>query len=287
MTGRPARRGASIGRAGELVQLVREATLPVATGRARSVPASLKPRRLQRACSAGSSGTGHLDGDTALVPGRAQDLLDECVGDRVHIVARVDDQEVDGAHEAAGPDRRPQGEDGHADDRPSDLGDEDARLGDVDELPEQVRGDQRAVAGGLRHRLGAQCDEPIDVRDPSRSNLMIHADGCDLARYRRRRCEHKRSGSDRDGPTDRERASGASVDRSTATWGTRRPRVAIDAPGANIRHRFGGHLRAARISAAVSASHRTDVLRDPWLSGPETGTEGRRTTRTMGAGSER
>ena len=45
-----------------------------------------------------------LDDGASLVAGGSNDLLEEGGGDAVHIVFLVDDQEVDRADEAAGPD---------------------------------------------------------------------------------------------------------------------------------------------------------------------------------------
>src|SRR5262245_28134833 len=80
---------------------------------------------------------GRFDLGATLVPGRSDDFLEERSGHPVGIVARIDDQEVDRAHEAAGPDRRTEGQDGSTDHRSMRFGDEDAGLREVDELPEQ------------------------------------------------------------------------------------------------------------------------------------------------------
>ena len=122
-------------------------------------------------------GPGHLDGGAALVPGGAQDFFDEDVDDGVDVVVGIAHKQIDRPDEAAGADRRPEGQDGRPDDRPMRFDHEHGRLRQIHELAEQIRRDERGVTGGLRCRLGAQRDESIDIRDPSRSNLVIHADG--------------------------------------------------------------------------------------------------------------
>ena len=57
------------------------------------------------------------------------------------------------------------------------LGDEDARLRQVDELAEQIGGIERARAtGGTKVRV-AQGDETIDIRDTGCSDQVFHAEG--------------------------------------------------------------------------------------------------------------
>ena len=100
----------------------------------------------------GSSGAGRLDDGAALVAGRADDLFDESFGHPIGVVVGIDDQEIDGPDEAAGADRRSEREDGPAHDVPLRLGDEDARLRQVDELAEQVRRIERARRHGSTRR---------------------------------------------------------------------------------------------------------------------------------------
>src|SRR4249919_4029633 len=69
-------------------------------------------------------------------------------------------------------------------------------------------------------------------------------------------------------------ASGEPLEKPPA--GARRPDVAIDAPMANIRHRFGGHLRAARGPTVAPPPQRTetpprDPPTDPRGEGPASG----------------
>ena len=61
-------------------------------------------------------------------------------------MAGIDDQEVDGPDEAAGDDRRSQGEDRPTDDVSLRLGDDDTGLRQVDELAKEVSGIERALA---------------------------------------------------------------------------------------------------------------------------------------------
>ena len=86
-----------------------------------------------------------LDDGTALVAGRAEQLLEERRGDPVGVVSRVGDQEVDGPDVAAGPDGRSECEDRATDDDPLRSRDEDARLRQVDQLAHQIGGTERAL----------------------------------------------------------------------------------------------------------------------------------------------
>ncbi len=89
----------------------------------------------------------------------------------------IDDQEVDGPDEAAGEDRRPQGEDGPTHDLPLRLGDDDTGLREIDKLAQEVRGSQRALATVHRTTIVTQGDDAVDVRDTGCSDLVLHADG--------------------------------------------------------------------------------------------------------------
>jgi hypothetical protein len=81
-----------------------------------------------------------LDGSAALVPGRADDFFEQELGHPIGIVRVTDSEEIKMADETAGPDRRPDRKDRGADDLPPKLGDKNARMGEVDELAEQVTG---------------------------------------------------------------------------------------------------------------------------------------------------
>jgi hypothetical protein len=83
-------------------------------------------------------GQGCLHDAAALVARRSKHLLEERIGDAIRIVIGIDDDEVDGADEAAGTNRGSKREDRAPDDLAPRLGNEDARLREVDQLSEQV-----------------------------------------------------------------------------------------------------------------------------------------------------
>ena len=111
---------------------------------------------------------------------------------------------------------------------------------------------------GIHRQAGAERDEAVDVRDTGCSDLMFHAygsnlTGCDVhapSTGARPRCHR--------GPRNH---SG----RQACVWlatrqGCGRPTGVAYGPSiANIRHRFGGHLRAARMR--VSAVARVRICR--------------------------
>lgn len=122
---------------------------------------------------------GRLDDAATLVLGRPDDLLEKRVGHAIGIMPGIDDQEVHGADEAAGTNRRPQGQDGPTDDLATNLGHEDACLREIDQLSEQVTGVERPVSGAPNGAV-AQGDEPLDVRDAGGSDQVFHAGECHL-----------------------------------------------------------------------------------------------------------
>ena len=93
---------------------------------------------LQAGPFAGIVGERRLDDATALVARRPQDLLEQRVGHAVRVVIGIDDDQVDDSDEAARPDRGTEGEDRTSDHIAPGLGNEDARLREVDQLSEQV-----------------------------------------------------------------------------------------------------------------------------------------------------
>jgi hypothetical protein len=107
-----------------------------------------------------------LDGGTALVPGRADDFFEQELGHPIGIVRIADGKEIQDTDEAAGANRRPDREDRGADDLPPKLGDENARMGEVDELAEQVTGSR--FDAGQRH-------DALDIRDACGSDRVLHA----------------------------------------------------------------------------------------------------------------
>jgi len=107
----------------------------------------------------------------------ATDLLEEGCGDALHVVLRVDNQEVHGADEAAGSDGRSKREDRASNHDALRLRDEDARLRQVHELAEQIGCREGARVGRTTQGAVAECDEPVDVRDTGRSDQIFHACG--------------------------------------------------------------------------------------------------------------
>jgi hypothetical protein len=96
-------------------------------------------------------------------------------------VAGIDDQQVDGPDKAAGHDRRSQGEDRPTHDVSLRLGDDDTGLRQVDELAEEIRGIERALATIDPTVLIAQGDDAVDIGDTGCSDQVFHADGSYLA----------------------------------------------------------------------------------------------------------
>ena len=92
----------------------------------------------------------------------------------------VNGQQVDRADVSAGSHRRTKGEDRAADDLPAPFGDEHAGLRQIDELPQKIGCNERP-AGRVEGRREER-DEPIDIGNASRPNLVVHADGPDLTR---------------------------------------------------------------------------------------------------------
>ena len=78
-------------------------------------------------------------------------------------------------------DRRPQGEDRPTYDVSLRLGDDDTGLRQVDELAEEVRGIERALATIDPTTVIAQGDDPVDIGDTGCSDQVFHADGSYLA----------------------------------------------------------------------------------------------------------
>ena len=130
-------------------------------------PAMPNPARSRRARSRRVGGLRISTVEQPLLPRRAKGLLHERVGHAIGIVVRVDDQEVDRPDVAAGDDRRPQGEHRPADELPSHLGHEQARVRQVDQLPQQCPR-RRASAAGAGDR------RPADER-PERSISVMRA----------------------------------------------------------------------------------------------------------------
>ncbi len=155
----------------------RRAAAGSATGRCRSGTAPMKPCRLQRSRSMGSSGSSRLDGAAALVARRPQQLLDERLGHEIDVVLRVDHEQIDGADVAAGPDGGSQRQHRAPGKLAATLGHEDAGLGQVHELTQEIWRDPRIAPVGHEDGLVRKRNEPIDVRDAGGADLVFHADG--------------------------------------------------------------------------------------------------------------
>ena len=140
-----------------------------------------EPQRCPAAQSRWIVRAGRLDLRATLVPGGADDLLEEGIGHSLGIVVWIDDQKVDGPDEATGPHRRPERQDGASDDGTLGLSDEDACLRQVDELTEQVRGIERTRVTVVGQVSAAEGDETIDIRDTGGSDQVFHAEGSYLA----------------------------------------------------------------------------------------------------------
>src|SRR5919112_1524032 len=121
----------------------------------------------------GIVGLGSLDGGAALVGGRPNGLLDEEIRDRVDVTLGIRDEEIDRADVAAGSDGRTDREDRAARDLPPLLRDEDAGMGQEDELAQDVSGVELA-GHAVAHPVAAQCDEAVDIRDPSWPDPVLH-----------------------------------------------------------------------------------------------------------------
>ena len=210
---------------------------------------------------------GGFDDAAALVARRADELLEERVRHSVGVMVGVDDQEIDRADEATGADRGSKGQDGPTHDDALSFGDEDAGLRQVDELAHEVRGIERAgVTVDTKVRV-AQCDETIDIGDTGYSDQVFHAEGSYLAG--RRPLPLAR------GPPTLGRYLGASypadlaslrlATRASRTAGVRPTGIAFGSPVAMIRHRFGGHLRAARMRSCIAVRHAPPLASPtPW-----------------------
>ena len=124
------------------------------------------------------------------------------------------------------------------------LRNDDACLRQVDQLAHEIGRPERALATAQPNRGVAQRDDTIDVRDTGYSDQVFHADGSNLAGFGDQALDRVRPRSI-PGPAIR---SSAASDGSLATRSRVRPTgIAFRSPSANIRHRFGGHLRAARM----------------------------------------
>ena len=124
------------------------------------------------------------------------------------------------------------------------LGDEDAGLRKIDELAHEIRGRERALVAGRIDGPVTQGDEPIDVRDTGCSDQVFHAGRVHLAGPA---TVHSRPGTrPRVAPGPRSARRRRAMDARRRADGCGRPVLQSVRRCAMIRHRFGGHLRAAR-----------------------------------------
>src|SRR5215203_830213 len=142
-----------------------------------------EPGALEAGEVRGIGGLRRLDRGATLVARGAQQLLQEGFRHAICVMVRSDDKEVDRAHVAAGRDRRTQYEQRPAHELSSRLGDDHARVRQVDALAKQVRGVERA-ATGPGHRRTAERRQPVDVRDAGRTDRVLHAESAPRAAMR-------------------------------------------------------------------------------------------------------
>ena len=120
-----------------------------------------------------------LDRRTSLVGRRSEALLDEAVAHGFRFARRVDDEQVDGSDVATCANRRSDREDGAPHEVATPLGDEHGRVGEEDQLAQEVSGAKRA-GRAVTQAIAAECDECLDVGDPGRSDPVLHALRCSL-----------------------------------------------------------------------------------------------------------
>jgi hypothetical protein len=120
---------------------------------------------------------GYLHARAALVSCRPDEVLDEIVGDPSPVggaqpIGR-DSQLVDHAHEWAGSNRGPEGDHAHAHDSSIDIGDDDRRRGDE----EQVAQELRVVSPGFMILVGAarqQADGSVQIGELGGADVNLH-----------------------------------------------------------------------------------------------------------------
>jgi hypothetical protein len=118
-----------------------------------------------------------FDRRAALVGSRPQRLFDQGVGHLVDLARRIDDEQIDRADVPAGSHGWTDREDRSAHDVTPQFGDEDGGVGQEDELSKQI-GRCRLARDTRAQPVAAQCDETVDVRDPGRSDPVVHALVC-------------------------------------------------------------------------------------------------------------
>lgn len=117
----------------------------------------------------------HFYCGAAFSSGRGHDLLDQHIGNSLDGVAWGDDQHVNRAYEASGPDRWSQAEYCTAGYLTTRLGDHDARVGNVDELAQQAYRVQRGTSAGRGPHFHAKRIEPIYIGDARLPDQVLHS----------------------------------------------------------------------------------------------------------------
>src|SRR5262245_20256039 len=121
-----------------------------------------------------------LDRRTTLVGRRPEAFLDEAVAHGVRFARRVDDEQVDGSDVAAGANRGPDRQHGAADDVAPRFRDDDRGVREEHQLAHEVRGAERC-GRAVTEAIATHGDECLDIRDPGRSDPVLHAPGCSPA----------------------------------------------------------------------------------------------------------
>ena len=116
-----------------------------------------------------------LDGRATLVGSRPEGLHEEDLHHRVCICAGSNRQEIDRADVTAGSNGGTDRENRAARNFPTSLGDEDARVGKVDQLTEHVRSVQGSSRPTIADLIAAERDKSVDIGDSSCSDRVIHA----------------------------------------------------------------------------------------------------------------
>jgi hypothetical protein len=161
-----------------------------------------------------------FDDGAPLVAGGPEQFLEQGCGDALRVVLPVDHQEIDRADVTAGSNGWPEREDRATDDDTLRLRDDNARLREIDELAHQIGRSERALATVDLHRIIAQGDEPVDVRDTGCSDQVFHAVGSNLAGFGDQALDRVRSRRHRGPRSARWRQA---MDRSRRAQGCGRP----------------------------------------------------------------
>src|SRR5439155_11232004 len=91
------------------------------------------------------------------------------------VMVGIDHDQVHDADEASSPHGWTEGENRSSNHVASGLGNEDARLREIDQLSEQATRVHRSRNAGRPDRLTAERDEPFDIRDASWADQVFYA----------------------------------------------------------------------------------------------------------------